>query len=596
MPEKRSENSYINNDILPFLASSFGYPIHDAEKVKINDVPIFRPSGGRAGSIDIVYYHNGEPVLLVEAKTKHKSHEDALKEVLIYLKNFPINKLEFAPSGLPPKILATTAGKDIKFYKWKIDYSKPIPDFLTEEIGIMPFEELISYYGLAEEYRARILEPKNFSIDFFDELISIFKYHKKEEKITKDVIKEVAYQIHNYLLNTQKYTGDYPYTELDLQGQKAVRDLFKRYDFIASLGQEIAKEFRKAILRSFQGEEFNQYLTEKCVIDFIFGLIGKLKKHIKLLDFECGSGGFIATAINQNDLPLENVMGIDIEELPHIIAKTYLALYFKKSGEELKLIPIKKDNGLFYHGKNWDLVVGNPAGSNKYEHGKERKIFENLNDDLDNNGKKDKISEYNLSIQQAIQSVRIGGKICLILPEGLFSNSQDEFLRKYIAKHCNVLAIISLPSGSFKRGTAVKQLKAGAQSASMKMSILYAEKIREVNRNEDLEINTRHLSYPIFLAHIDKVESKSGEIGDWLEERLGVALEQWNEWQNKAELKNIEKIITKSNKEKGIKESQKSLFDKIKISKTETDEKNRIRPKEGKSETKISEGLEDLIK
>ncbi|MBU4512774.1 hypothetical protein KKD19_06090, partial [Patescibacteria group bacterium] len=80
MPEKRSENSYINNDILPFLASSFGYPIHDAEKVKINDVPIFRPSGGRSGSIDIVYYHNGEPVLLVEAKTKHKSHEAALKE------------------------------------------------------------------------------------------------------------------------------------------------------------------------------------------------------------------------------------------------------------------------------------------------------------------------------------------------------------------------------------------------------------------------------------------------------------------------------------------------------------------------------------
>jgi len=596
MPEKRSENSYINNDILPFLAGSFGYPIHDAGKVKINDIPIFRPSGGRAGSIDIVYYHNGEPVLLVEAKTKHKSHEDALKEALVYLKNFPIDRLEFAPSGLPPKILATTAGKDIKFYKWKIDYSKPIPDFLTEEIEIMPFEELISYYGLTEEYKARILEPKNFSIDFFDELISIFKYHKKEEKITKDVIKEVAYQIHNYLLNTQKYTGDYPYTELDLQGQKAVRDLFKRYDFIASLGQEIAKEFRRAILRSFQGEEFNQYLTEKCVIDFIFGLIGKLNKHTKLLDFECGSGGFIATAINQSDLPIENVMGIDIEELPYIIAKTYLTLYFKKSGEELKLIPIKKDNGLFYHGKNWDLVIGNPAGSNKYEHGKERKIFENLNDDLDNNGKKDKISEYNLSIQQAIQSARIGGKICLILPEGLFSNSQDEFLRKYIAKHCNILAIISLPPGSFKRGTAVKQLKAGAQSASMKMSILYAEKIREISRNEDLEIDTQHLNYPIFLAHIDKVESKSGEISDWLEERLSVALEQWNEWQNKAELKNIEKITTKVNKEKKIKESQKSLFDKIKIAETETDKKNRIRPKEGKSETKISKGLEDLIK
>ena len=599
MPEKRSENSYIINDILPFLASNFGYPIHDAERVKINDVPIFRPSGGRAGSIDIVYYHNGEPVLMVEAKTKHKSHEAALKEALVYLKNFPIDKTEFAPSGLPPKILATTVGKDIKFYKWSIDYSKPIPDFITDEIEVLSFEKLLSYYGLIEEYKARILEPKNFTTDFFDELISIFKLHKKEEKITKDVVKEVVCQIHNYLLNPQKYTGDFPYTELDLQGQKAIRDLFNRYDFIGSLGPDIAKEFRKAILRSFQGEEFNQYLTEKCVIDFVFGLIGKLNKHTKILDFECGSGGFLATAIDQNNLELENVMGVDIEDLPYIIAKTYFALYFKKTGEELNLVPIKKDNGLFYHGKNWDLVVGNPAGSSKYEHGNVKKIRDEGLEDLkkQKNTKYERIpSEYELSIQQAIRSVRIGGKICLVLPEGVFSNSQDEFLRKYIAKHCNILAIISLPPGSFKRGTTVSQLRRGAQSASMKMSILYAEKIREIKKNEGLEIDLRHLNYPIFLAHIDKVDSRSGEIGEWLEERLNVVLKQWREWQNKAELEKIEKVITKFDKEERIKNRQKSLFSKTKVEKVEVKKEKPKKAKKGKSETKISEFLEDLIK
>ncbi|MBU4512098.1 N-6 DNA methylase, partial [Patescibacteria group bacterium] len=565
---------------------------------KINDVPIFRPSGGRSGSIDIVYYHNGEPVLLVEAKTKHKSHEAALKEALAYLKNFPIDKVEFSPSGLPPKILATTAGKDIKFYKWSIDYSKPIPDFTTEEIKVLPFEELISYYGLSVEYRARILEPKNFSIDFFDELISIFKYHKKEEKITKDVVKEVVYQIHNYLLNPQKYTGDYPYTELDLQGQKAIRDLFKRFDFIASLGPEIAKEFRKVILRSFQGEEFNQYLTEKCVIDFVFGLIGKLNKHTKVLDFECGSGGFLATAIDQNNLDLENVMGIDIEDLPYIIAKTYFALYFRKTDEELKAMPIKKDNGLFYHGKRWDLVVGNPAGSSKYEHGNLEKIRDEGLEDLKiKNARHERIpSEYELSIQQAIQSARISGKICLVLPEGVFSNSQDEFLRKYITKHCNILAIISLPPGSFKRGTTVSQLRRGAQSASMKMSILYAEKIREVKKSEGLEVDANHLNYPIFLAHIDKVESRSGEIGEWLEERLNLVLEQWREWQNKAELEKIEKVITKFGREERIKNRQKSLFSKTKVEKVEVKKEKPKKVKKGKSETKISKFLEDLLK
>ncbi|MFH1712811.1 MAG: N-6 DNA methylase [Candidatus Jacksonbacteria bacterium] len=600
MPEKRSENSYINNDILPFLASNFGYPIHDAERVKINDVPIFRPSGGRSGStIDIVYYHNGEPVLLVEAKTENKSHEKALIQALRYLRDFPVDKKEYSVNGNFPKFVATAVEKSIKFYKWEIDYGKQVPDFKAEAIDVIPFEELLKYYGLSEGYKPRILEPRNFKIDFFDEMIAIFKYHKKEEKITKDVVKDVVYQIHNYLLNPQKYTGDYPYTKLDLQGQKAVRDLFKRFDFIGSLGPEIAKEFRKAILRSFQGEEFNQYLTEKCVIDFIFGLVGKLNSNTKVLDFECGSGGFLATAIDQNNLDLENVMGIDIEELPYIIAKTYFALYFKKTGGELNMVPIKKDNGLFYHGRNWDLIVGNPAGSSKYEHVGEDKIFQNLDNDLNKDGRLDKISEYNLSIQQAVQATRLGGKFCLVLPEGIFSNSQDEFLRRYIARHCNILAIISLPPGSFKRGTTVKQLKKGARSASMKMSILYAEKISEVKKDERLEIGAQHLNYPIFLAHIDKhidkAGSRSGEIGEWLEKRLNVVLEQWKEWQNKAELNNIGKITAKFNKDDRIKENQKTLFSKAELEKTSIEKDKKTKLKEAMSETKISKDLEDLL-
>jgi len=594
MPERRSENSYINNDILPFLASNFGYPIHDAERVKINDVPIFRPSGGRAGSIDIVYYHNGEPVLLVEAKAENISHEKALMQALKYLRDFPVDKKEYSINGNFPKFIITTVEKNIKFYKWEIDYNKQIPDFRAEEIDIIPFEELLQYYGLNKEYKPRILEAKNLKIDFFDELTAIFRYHKKEEKITKDVIKEVVYQIYNYLLKPQKYTGDYPYTELDLQGQKAVRDLFKRYNFITSLGPEIAKEFRKAILRSFQGEEFNQYLTEKCVIDFVFGLIGKLNKHTKILDFECGSGGFLATAIDQNNLELENVMGIDIEELPHIIAKTYFALYFKKTGEELNLVPIKKGNGLLYYGKNWDLVVGNPAGSSKYEHGDEIKILKQGLQNLTN--KKHKLSEYELSIQQAIRSVRQGGKICLILPEGVFSNSKDEFLRKYISQYCNVLAIISLPPGSFKRGTSVKSPKKGSQSASMKMSILYAEKIREVKKSDDLEIDTKHLNYPIFLAHINKPGYITGDVGEWLDERLNeVILPQWQEWQNKAELGKIEKIITRVYREERIRNRQKTLFSKTKVEQIETIKKKSVKLKKGKSETKISKSLEDLL-
>ncbi len=592
MADKRSENSYINNDILPFLASNFGYPIHDAERVKINDVPVYNASGGRGGSMDIVYYQNNIPLLLVEAKADHKNHIEALEQALRYLKNFPYARKEFSETGTLPKFLATTVGKNIKFYKWKFDYSNEIPEFATEEIEVTPFEVLLSYYGLSDNYVPRIIEPQNFSSDFFDELISVYKYHSKEEKITKDVVMAAIEQIHNYLLNIEKFTGSKPYIDLDLQGQKAIRDLFRRYDLAASLGAEIAKEFRKAILRSFQGTELNQYLTEKCVIDFMFGLVGKLNKHSRVLDFECGSGGFLAAAIDLNDLPLENIKGIDLDYLPYIAAKTYLILYFKKHGQEILDIPIILGNGLVDFGNNWDLVVGNPAGSNKYEHDEEKKIFSHLSNNLNSDGKINKrISEYNLSIQQAVHSAHIGGKICLVLPEGVFSNSQDEILRSYLSKYCVIRAIISLPRGAFKRGTSTKRMKAGSQTASMKMSILFAEKIREVNEKDKLEIDIKHLEYPIFLANVSDAESKVGSVSNWLEERLEVILDQWREWTNKAELLEINEVATISDHKEKDKKRQKSLFEPDIVVKKE----EKIKLNEVGVETKVDKSLENLL-
>lgn len=590
MNYKRSEDDYIVNDILPFLTSNFGYPIHDSERVKIKSVPIFRPSGSKSSSKpDIVYYHNQEPVLLVEAKRKHKSHMEALKEALNYLKNFPIDHEEYAPSGLPPKILATTVASDIKFYKWSIDYSKPIPDFLTEEIPLMSYKNLLGYYGLGVGYQARSITEKEFKTDFFDELVAIFRSDLKEEKITPEVIKRVTYQVLNYLKYNDLFTGQYPYVELSLQGQKAVRDLFNRFDLKTSLGPGISKEFRKAILRAFQGGGFNQYLTEQCVIAFMVDLIDGLTLETKVLDFECGSGGFIAAVIDKG-VELKGIRGVDIDELPYIVAKTYIALYFKKTGaDEIEALPIKKENGLFYQGDRWDLVIGNPAGSNKYEHGDEKKILEEGL--LNLTGREHFYSEYELSVQQAIRSTRMGGKICLILPEGFFSNSQDEFLRKYVAKHCKVLAVISLPRGVFKKGTSTKQQQRGAQISSQKMSVLYLKKTKEVNKENPIgNIDFNELEYQVFLASVSEPESKKRKIEDWLEPELGIVLEQWREWKQVHKLKNIYQVTIKQPKVfKREEEIPKLLKEKA---------RQEAKPKkiETKSETRISRNLEDLFK
>jgi hypothetical protein len=322
----------------------------------------------------------------------------------------------------------------------------------------------------------------------------------------------------------------------------------------------------------------------------MINLIGNLSPETKVLDFECGSGGYFAGVIDKG-VGLENIRGIDIDELPHIIAKTYIALYFKKSGKEnIDALPIRKDNGLFYQGNNWDLVIGNPAGSSKYEHGNIKKI---LAGGLGYFGDKENtFSEYELSIQQAVRSAAINGTICLVLPEGFFSNSQAEYLRKFVAKHCRVLAIISLPRGAFKKGTSVKQQQKGAQTSSQKMSILYARKIKEIDKSSLLsEVDFASLNYPVFLANISEPDSKVGNIDDWLEPCLDAVFKQWQSWQKDHKLIEMPAIKMPEQSRKAIETPDipfavKPVPEIIKPS---------SKPPTPKSKTSISKDLEDLL-
>ncbi|MCL4418023.1 MAG: SAM-dependent methyltransferase [Actinobacteria bacterium] len=536
MPE-RSETSYIVHDIIPIF-TKFGYPkAGDHERVKINDVPIYRPSGGRSGStMDIVYYHSGEPLLLIEAKRKHKSHESALKEAQNYIKNFPRDNKTYAPSGRAPEYIATTVGREIKFYKNIFKIVKNQIEQTAKPIDIITFEELLEKYGLIEGYKAKVLDAESFRNDFLYPLADAYNI-SKDKIISPIIIKNIALHILNYLRYQKTYIDHPPFNKFNSKPlkQEYIKDIHKRFDLIKSLGPEIATEFRSFILRAFQGTELNQYLTEQCVIEFMFDIIGKINKNWKVLDFECGSGGFLAVAA-ANRMQLKNMLGIEIDELPFIIAQTYLSLYFCKKGKEIDKIPIKLGNGLLDWGNNWDLIVGNPAGSVKYKRKDINEVLENLERDLNRDGRDDIFSEYNFSIQQAVKSCKIGGKICLLLPEGFFSNSQYEFLRKHVSKHCKILAIVSLPRGIFKRGKTVKARAKGSQITPVKMSIIYAKKVKSVNNREGTEIDINKLKYPVFMANVSAQKPTREDISNWLKPRLEMVLKEWKSWKHKQQL------------------------------------------------------------
>ncbi len=526
--QNRSEDSYIYQDILPAF-EEYGYPSRsDTQNLKIKSIRI--RIGSRYFYPDVVYYADDVPVLLVEAKKEGKSKRNAEEQAKSYIHNFPIE--QHSRDGRPPQYAAVTIGRRIFFYRFEREQNKygGIINRLVEQATILTFQELRHRYGLV--VRKPAIDSYTFKVVFY-ELVAAFDTLNKRE-VTPQIVLKTVNLIYEFLKDPVGYVTCKPYTDLGRHPhiQMMIRSIMSQYDW-SLLTPDIALKFRGIVLRAFQGSKsLNQYITPWPVVEFMAEL-AELKEQDKVLDFECGSGGFLAAALTKG-VPIANLKGIDVADLPYYVSKLFLALYANIQGSDIETkIPVLHDNGLFFHGDDWDVVISNPAGGWKYdcydELGDISKVYENLERDLNADGKDDPASEYYFSIQQAIRSAKIGGRICLVLPEGFFSNSTADFLRRYVAKHCRVKAIISLPSGVFRVGSTTRYVDSGVRSSSQKMSILFAEKIREVVDGEGLDIAAGKLKYPVFLAAIRKPEDARTRRG-WLKGALQQVLDAYGEW------------------------------------------------------------------
>lgn len=113
-----------------------------------------------------------------------------------------------------------------------------------------------------------------------------------------------------------------------------------------------------------------------------------------------------------------------------------------------------------------------------------------------------------LFIERFIQLCKDGGWIAVIIPDGILANSNMHYVREFISDNTKVEAIVSLPRDAFKHvGT------------SAKTSILFLKKQKMEN-----------LSYPVFLASLNKMEEKG----------LKIISEQYKEFYYEAKLKRIE--------------------------------------------------------
>ncbi|MDO9575973.1 MAG: N-6 DNA methylase [bacterium] len=304
-------------------------------------------------------------------------------------------------------------------------------------------------------------------------------------------------------------------------------------------------------------KEIGRYLTPAPVIKFMVDLCNP-DPNDKVIDFACGSGGFLGAIASRMssrvDIPKylsENLFACDADPFSVSTAQTFMELLLPgkqtlaqvieesfyvaslKKGSQISLddvhpkvgitkpprlgfrktkrkgiLNIFHHNGLFsekIHSweynlssiipeRSFDLVISNPPGGTDYnlEHGDELKKLFPL--------ERKKLQNAPLFIQRAIQLAKIGGKICLIVPDGVLANIELQYLQEYIFNTCQVEGVISLPRGIFP-------------NVSSKMSILYMIKTK-----------TPSIKKPIFMASVE-----TGEEID-LESELKKILENYKQF------------------------------------------------------------------
>jgi len=255
-------------------------------------------------------------------------------------------------------------------------------------------------------------------------------------------------------------------------------------------------------------EEGGQFFTPPNVIKFMVNYLDP-NVYSKILDPACGHGGFL---LETKDLLLKKLYndkifqddqietksieiisylyGIDKDLFLAKIAKLYLDIL---SGGKSNVFCEDSLDSNNYHFKTkcvikdnfFDYILTNPPFGAKipindrsllknYELGH---IWKSVNNDSWE--KKEKLMKQQppqiLFIERCIQLLKDGGKLGIVLPEGIFGNPTDRYIWEFLQSKGKILGIISLDQNTFQPYTCNKT------------SILFFQKLNEVPSNYHID-------------------------------------------------------------------------------------------------------------
>jgi type I restriction enzyme M protein len=291
----------------------------------------------------------------------------------------------------------------------------------------------------------------------------------------------------------------------------------QNYCLIEAERDVIADAFETFIGPALRGEQ-GQFFTPRNVIKMMVNVLDPNDEDM-IIDPACGSGGFLIEALRhiwdklikeaedyhwtdnnlmeeKMDVALNKIRGIDKDYFLAKVARAYMAIigdgksgiFCEDSLENLKEWSGKTQQKIDL-GKFTVLLTNPPFGSKIPVRGEDKlkqfdlaykwKKDKKTGNWEKTNKLKDKEAPQILFIERCLQFLRDGGRMAIVLPDGIYGNETLGYIRNWLLDKARIVAIIDVPIETFMPNT------------STKTSIMILQKLQKEKIPED---------YPIFMA------------------------------------------------------------------------------------------------
>lgn len=258
----------------------------------------------------------------------------------------------------------------------------------------------------------------------------------------------------------------------------------------------------------FMGDFFKgkmgQYFTPRNIVDFCVKMLF-IKQNERVLDPACGSGGFLLHAMDLirkeaesnyddeneihsywHDFASKNLFGIEINEQIARVCKMNMIIHDDGhtniiSADSLDNIEKHtKINSQFKKG-NFDIILTNPPFGAKVLIN-EKKYLKDYKLGLNNGKERAAQSTEVLFIERCFEYLKEGGRMAIVLPDGILTNATLQYVRDFIMNNFKINAIVSIPQTAFSH-----------YGAGVKCSLLFLTK--STKNKEDYDIFMAQAEY-----------------------------------------------------------------------------------------------------